>query len=86
MPIFILINKAYFFQWRVRASLANSMHEIALIVGSPSTAADLLPVFNSFREDVPEVRMGILKHLYEFFKVIICLSLLLLYTCFSVSA
>ncbi|PAV59583.1 hypothetical protein WR25_01847 isoform B [Diploscapter pachys] len=55
-------------QWRVRASLANSMHEIALIVGSPSTAADLLPVFNSFREDVPEVRMGILKHLYEFFK------------------
>uniref|UniRef100_A0A1I7XN24 HEAT repeat-containing protein n=1 Tax=Heterorhabditis bacteriophora TaxID=37862 RepID=A0A1I7XN24_HETBA len=64
-------------QWRVRVSIANSIHEMAAIVGSQSTDNDLLPVFNAFREDVPEVRAGVLKHLFEFYKA--CLSLLLLY-------
>lgn len=40
-----------------------------MILGDQLTAADLVPVFNGFLKDLDEVRIGILKHLYDFLKV-----------------
>ncbi|GMT00541.1 hypothetical protein PENTCL1PPCAC_22715 [Pristionchus entomophagus] len=50
-------------QWRVRVSLAHSMHEMVTIVGSETAETDLVPVFDALREDVDEVRGGLLKNL-----------------------
>ncbi|KJH53524.1 HEAT repeat protein [Dictyocaulus viviparus] len=58
-------------QLRVRVTIANSMHVMASIVGTRHTDDDLLPIFLAYREDAFEVRVGLLKHLYEFYK---CLS------------
>lgn len=55
-------------QWKVRRTLASSIHELALILGTELAARDLLPVFTSFLRDVDEVRIGILQHLYQFLR------------------
>uniref|UniRef100_A0A672LTB1 Serine/threonine-protein phosphatase 4 regulatory subunit 1-like n=1 Tax=Sinocyclocheilus grahami TaxID=75366 RepID=A0A672LTB1_SINGR len=57
-------------QWKVRRTLAFSIHELALILGDQLTAAHLVPVFNSFLKDLDEVRIGVLKHLYDFLKLL----------------
>ncbi|XP_025709035.1 serine/threonine-protein phosphatase 4 regulatory subunit 1-like isoform X1 [Callorhinus ursinus] len=57
-------------QWKVRRTLAFSIHELAVILGDQLTAADLVPVFNGFLKDLDEVRIGILKHLYDFLKLL----------------
>jgi serine/threonine-protein phosphatase 4 regulatory subunit 1 len=54
----------------VRRTLAFSIHELALILGGKLTAADLVPVFNGFFKDVDEVRIGVLKHLHDFLKLL----------------
>ena len=64
-------------QWKVRRTLAFSIHELALILGDQLTAADLVPIFNSFLKDLDEVRIGVLKHLYDFLKVRTALCLFL---------
>ncbi|XP_015687564.1 serine/threonine-protein phosphatase 4 regulatory subunit 1 [Protobothrops mucrosquamatus] len=56
-------------QWKVRRTLAFSIHELAVILGDQLTAADLVPIFNGFLKDLDEVRIGILKHLYDFLKL-----------------
>jgi len=56
-------------QWKVRRTLAFSIHELALIVGEDITGQDLLPVFDMFLNDLDEVRIGVLKHLADFIKV-----------------
>lgn len=53
----------------MRRTLAFSIHELAVILGDQLTAADLVPIFNGFLKDLDEVRIGILKHLYDFLKV-----------------
>jgi len=58
-----------FRQWKVRRTLAYSIHELALIVGEDITGRDLLPVFDLFLSDLDEVRIGVLKHLADFIKV-----------------
>ncbi|XP_053571836.1 serine/threonine-protein phosphatase 4 regulatory subunit 1 [Bombina bombina] len=57
-------------QWKVRRTLAFSIHELALILGDSLTADDLLPIFNGFLKDLDEVRIGVLKHLYDFLKLL----------------
>ncbi|KAG1934285.1 serine/threonine-protein phosphatase 4 regulatory subunit [Pimephales promelas] len=57
-------------QWKVRRTLAFSIHELAQILGDQLTAAYLVPVFNSFLKDLDEVRIGVLKHLYDFLKLL----------------
>ncbi|XP_063779534.1 serine/threonine-protein phosphatase 4 regulatory subunit 1 isoform X2 [Pseudophryne corroboree] len=57
-------------QWKVRRTLAFSIHELALILGDSLTADDLLPIFNGFLKDLDEVRVGVLKHLYDFLKLL----------------
>lgn len=63
-------------QWKVRRTLAFSIHELAVILGDQLTAADLVPIFNGFLKDLDEVRIGVLKHLYDFLKVGKCNQLL----------
>uniref|UniRef100_A0A4W3JV17 Serine/threonine-protein phosphatase 4 regulatory subunit 1-like n=1 Tax=Callorhinchus milii TaxID=7868 RepID=A0A4W3JV17_CALMI len=57
-------------QWKVRRTLAFSIHELAAILGDQLTAADLVPIFNGFLKDLDEVRIGVLKHLYDFLKLL----------------
>ncbi|XP_018093741.1 serine/threonine-protein phosphatase 4 regulatory subunit 1 isoform X2 [Xenopus laevis] len=57
-------------QWKVRRTLAFSIHELAVILGDKNTAADLVPIFNGFLKDLDEVRIGVLKHLYDFLKLL----------------
>uniref|UniRef100_A0A2P2I1T4 Serine/threonine-protein phosphatase 4 regulatory subunit 1-like n=2 Tax=Hirondellea gigas TaxID=1518452 RepID=A0A2P2I1T4_9CRUS len=59
------------FQWRVRRTLAYSMHEMAAILGAQQTTADLLPLFKDFTLNEPEcVRIGVLENLAQFVKVL----------------
>ena len=62
IPVFVL-------QWKVRRTLAFSIHELAVIVGEENTTRDLVPVFNGFLKDLDEVRIGVLKHLADFLSV-----------------
>uniref|UniRef100_A0A0R3RZG3 Serine/threonine-protein phosphatase 4 regulatory subunit 1 n=1 Tax=Elaeophora elaphi TaxID=1147741 RepID=A0A0R3RZG3_9BILA len=57
-------------QWRVRQTLASSIHEIAAIIGKENADAHLVPVFERFMEDVEDVKLGLLNHLYDFFKLV----------------
>ncbi|XP_022104336.1 serine/threonine-protein phosphatase 4 regulatory subunit 1-like isoform X2 [Acanthaster planci] len=57
-------------QWKVRRTLAFSIHEMALILGDEVTAVDLVPIFNSFLRDLDEVRIGVLKHFADFVKLL----------------
>ncbi|RUS92186.1 hypothetical protein EGW08_000039, partial [Elysia chlorotica] len=57
-------------QWKVRRTLAFSIHELALIVGEEITHKDLVPVLDGFLKDLDEVRIGVLKHLAEIFKLL----------------
>jgi serine/threonine-protein phosphatase 4 regulatory subunit 1 len=43
---------------------------LAIILGDDLTDADLVPIFNGFLKDVDEVRIGVLKHLYDFLRLL----------------
>lgn len=55
--------------WKVRRTVASSMHQLAVILGPEITSQDLLPVFSRFIKDLDEVRIGILQHMSEFLRV-----------------
>lgn len=57
-------------QWKVRRTLAFSIHELALVLGGEITRIELVPIFNSFLKDLDEVRIGVLKHLADFIKLL----------------
>jgi len=57
-------------QWKVRRTLASSIHELGVILGEENAAEDLVPIFNGFIKDLDEVRIGILKHLADFLKLL----------------
>lgn len=66
---------AGFQQYKVRKTVACSLHELAYILGPEVASVSLIPIFEAFLKDVDEVRIGILKHLADFLKVIfICTS------------
>ncbi|XP_011698088.1 PREDICTED: serine/threonine-protein phosphatase 4 regulatory subunit 1-like isoform X2 [Wasmannia auropunctata] len=56
--------------WRVRRTLASSIHEIAMILGEELTATDLVSIHKGFIKDLDEVRIGVLKHLATFLKIL----------------
>ncbi|XP_017880450.1 serine/threonine-protein phosphatase 4 regulatory subunit 1-like isoform X2 [Ceratina calcarata] len=56
--------------WKVRRTLASSIHEIAIILGEELTATDLVPIYDGFIKDLDEVRIGVLKHLATFLKIL----------------
>ena len=53
-------------QWKVRRTLASSIHEIGAILGQELVTNDLVPIFDELIKDLDEVRIGVLKHLAEF--------------------
>lgn len=55
-------------QWKVRRTLAFSIHELAMILGEDLSTQDLVPIFNGFIKDLDEVRIGVLRHLTDFLK------------------
>lgn len=57
-------------QWKVRRTLASSIHELGVILGEESSGTDLIPIFDGFLKDLDEVRQGLLKHLADFFKLL----------------
>lgn len=57
-------------QWKVRKTVASSLHIIAEIVGEEIAGKDLCPIFEAFIKDLDEVRIGVLKHMARFFKTI----------------
>ena len=57
-------------QWKVRRTLASSIHELGVILGEDVASTDLVPIFNGFIKDLDEVRIGVLKHLAEFLKLL----------------
>ena len=56
--------------WKVRQTLAYSIHELAIILGTENTQADLVPIFDSYIKDVDEVRIGIVANLTKFLRVL----------------
>jgi len=50
-------------RWKIRRSLAFSIHEIAKILGPELTERDLLPVLDHFLLDIPDVAGGALQNL-----------------------
>ncbi|RWS15233.1 serine/threonine-protein phosphatase 4 regulatory subunit 1-like protein [Dinothrombium tinctorium] len=50
-------------QWKVRWTLASSLHQMSLILGPEYTSRDLVPIFLSFMKDLDEVRFGVLQNL-----------------------
>nr|CAD7197539.1 unnamed protein product [Timema douglasi] len=57
-------------QWKVRRTVASSIHELAVILGEDLVTKDLVPVYNGFIKDLDEVRIGALKHLADFLKLV----------------
>ena len=50
-------------RWKVRRSLAYSMHECAKIIGPELTEKDLLPILFHLLQDIGDVAEGALKNL-----------------------
>ena len=42
----------------MRRTLANSIHELAVILGPESATTDLVPIFNGFIKDLDEVDLS----------------------------
>ncbi|VDN43884.1 unnamed protein product [Gongylonema pulchrum] len=49
--------------------MASSIHEIAAIIGEENADTYLVPIFENFAKDAGNVKLGLLNHLYDFFKV-----------------
>ena len=57
-------------QWKIRRVLAFSLHELARVLGTEQTSADILPIFEDYSvKDCDDVKIGTLTHLTEFFEV-----------------
>eukprot|EP01104_Vermistella_antarctica_P011447 TRINITY_DN319_c0_g3_i1.p1 TRINITY_DN319_c0_g3~~TRINITY_DN319_c0_g3_i1.p1 ORF type:complete len:947 (-),score=225.84 TRINITY_DN319_c0_g3_i1:2-2842(-) len=69
------MKKAYFtltrdLQWKVRRTLSYSLHEVARILGTATAEASLLPTFELFMNDLDPVKVGVVKHLAEFLRML----------------
>ena len=42
-------------QWKVRRTVASSIHELGVILGQDIAAGDLVPIFDGFIKDLDEV-------------------------------
>lgn len=57
---------AHSVNWRVRRSLACSLHEMARILGEVMSEMDLLPIFEEMLGDTDEVSIGVVGNLTKF--------------------
>jgi serine/threonine-protein phosphatase 4 regulatory subunit 1 len=63
-PAYLVLIKDV--QWKVRKSLAHSLHEIANIVGQETTEKTLTQAFDLFIKDLDEVKVGVVNNVSEF--------------------
>lgn len=56
--------------WKVRKTLAHSLHEIAKLLGIERTEEVLLPTFDKYLKDLDEVKVGVLKHFPQFLEYV----------------
>eukprot|EP00761_Pharyngomonas_kirbyi_P013157 gb/GECH01013184.1/.p1 GENE.gb/GECH01013184.1/~~gb/GECH01013184.1/.p1 ORF type:complete len:1092 (+),score=267.62 gb/GECH01013184.1/:1-3276(+) len=57
-------------QWKVRRTLACSLHEIAKVLGTDLTEDSLLEPFGAFLSDIDEVKIGVVSHLASFLSML----------------
>ena len=57
-------------QWKVRETLAHSLHEVAKLVGQSVAERTLLTIFEAFMQDLEEVKIGVVTHLGDFLGVL----------------
>lgn len=57
-------------QYKVRKTVACSLHELALILGPDIATNSLTPLFDGFVKDLDEVRIGVLNNLARFLELI----------------
>lgn len=57
-------------RWKVRRTLAFSLHEIAKILGPELSEKELIPVLYHFLKDVNEVKEGVTVNLPKFIEVL----------------
>ncbi len=57
-------------QWKVRETLAHSLHEVARIVGQQVAERTLRTIFEAFVQDLDEIKMGVVSHLAAFLAVL----------------
>eukprot|EP01125_Pyxidicula_operculata_P010092 TRINITY_DN3323_c0_g1_i1.p1 TRINITY_DN3323_c0_g1~~TRINITY_DN3323_c0_g1_i1.p1 ORF type:complete len:494 (-),score=82.36 TRINITY_DN3323_c0_g1_i1:450-1931(-) len=57
-------------QWKVRRTLAFSLHLVASMLGRELSDTVLLPIFEKFLKDLDEVKVGVIKHMSKFLKII----------------
>lgn len=66
----VYLNLTKDFQYKVRRTLAFSLHEIARMVGPEIAETDLVPVFDRFLSDTPEVKVGVVQNIGAFLQVL----------------
>ncbi|OQR70097.1 serine/threonine-protein phosphatase 4 regulatory subunit 1-like, partial [Tropilaelaps mercedesae] len=52
-------------QWKVRHSVASSLHSLVIIVGDRDSVELLVPLFHTLCRDVDEVRLPLLRNFYQ---------------------
>eukprot|EP00758_Cryptobia_borreli_P005133 Tbor_TRINITY_DN4748_c0_g3::TRINITY_DN4748_c0_g3_i1::g.17084::m.17084/K15424/PPP4R1; serine/threonine-protein phosphatase 4 regulatory subunit 1 len=57
-------------QWKVRKSLAYSLHDIAQVLGQEISEKCLLTAFDGFLKDLDEVKLGVIINVDKFFAVL----------------
>lgn len=57
-------------QWKVRRSLAHSLHEVGKIVGTDVAEKSLVSALELFLRDLDEVKVGVISNIDEFLKVL----------------
>ena len=56
--------------WKVRRTLAFSLHEVARIIGPDLTYQDLIEVLYYFINDIEEVKIGVISNLSKFLSIL----------------
>ncbi|CAM9673604.1 unnamed protein product [Ectocarpus sp. 12 AP-2014] len=54
--------------WSVRKTLSFSLHEIAKVLKADDVEGDLVPAMEAFLRDMEDVRLGVIRHLADFFQ------------------
>ncbi|TMW64279.1 hypothetical protein Poli38472_012901 [Pythium oligandrum] len=52
--------------WKIRRTFAYSLHELARMLGTEITEAQLATAFDTYLRDVPDVRLGAMLHFSDF--------------------
>eukprot|EP00796_Vickermania_ingenoplastis_P012565 gene12565-8611_t len=57
-------------QWKVRKSLAYSLHELALLLGTELTEEYLVPAFDVLLRDLDDVKLGVVLNVDKFLQMV----------------